>query len=123
MFSIHRKLILTLKSLIGQNPSSSGYHHLVKKSSPAKFPILPYWGGGISHHSLPLFGKPCKVNSNRFEMSNHLERSFHSNGNFTAANLKISNHSQKLFRLHGDFTVATFQTITRSHWTCANDSF
>ena len=32
-----------------------------------------------------------EVNSNRFEISNHFEKSFHLHGNFTAANLEFSN--------------------------------
>ena len=61
-------------------------------------------------------------NSNRFEISNHFEKSFHLHSNFTAANLEISNRFQKLFHLHGDFTTATFQTTVRFSCTCANDS-
>ena len=45
-------------------------------------------------------------NSNRFEISNHLEMSFRLHGN-----------------LHVDFTARTFQTIARLYCTCANDVF
>ena len=48
-----------------------------------------------------------KVNSNRFEISNRLEKLFRLHGNFTLSNLEISHRFQKLSRLHGDFTVAT----------------
>ena len=47
-----------------------------------------------------------EMNSNRFEISNRFEFSFHLNGN-----------------LHGDFTPATFQTTARLYWKCANDIF
>ena len=47
-----------------------------------------------------------EVNSNRFEISNHLEMSFRLHGN-----------------LHVDFTARTFQTIARLYCTCANDVF
>ena len=47
-----------------------------------------------------------EVNSDRFEISNRFEMSFHLHGN-----------------LHGDFTAATFQTIARLYCTCANDIF
>ena len=47
-----------------------------------------------------------KVNSNRFEISNHFEMSFRLRGN-----------------LHGDFTAGTFQTIARPYYACANDIF
>ena len=43
-----------------------------------------------------------EVNSNRFEISNRIE---------------------KLFCLHSDFNVATFLTIIRFYCTCANDNF
>ena len=46
------------------------------------------------------------VNSNRFEISNSFQMSFHLHGN-----------------LHGDFTAATFQTIARLYCTRANDIF
>ena len=39
-----------------------------------------------------------KVNSNRFEISNHFEKSFRLHGNFTASNLEISNRFKKLSR-------------------------
>ena len=42
----------------GQNHSSSGSHHQIKKISPAKNPIPPTGGGDFSH-PLTLFGKPC----------------------------------------------------------------
>ena len=41
-----------------------------------------------------------EVNSNRFEISNHFEKSF---------------------RLYDDFAAATFQTVVRFYCTCAND--
>ena len=47
-----------------------------------------------------------ELNSNRFEISNRFEMSFHLHGN-----------------LHGDFTAATFQEIARLYCTCANDIF
>ena len=52
-----------------------------------------------------------EVNSNRFEISNRIQKSLCVHGNFTASNLEISNCFQKLFHLHGDFTAATLQTI------------
>ena len=64
-----------------------------------------------------------EVSSDRFEISNHFEKSFRLHGNFTTSNLEILNRFQKLFRLHGDFTVATFQTIARLYCTCVNDIF
>ena len=47
-----------------------------------------------------------EVNSNWFEISNHLEVSFRLHCN-----------------LHGNFTAATFQTIAKLYYTCANDIF
>ena len=41
-----------------------------------------------------------KVNSNRFEISNHFEKSF---------------------RLYDDFAATTFQTVVRFYCTCTND--
>ena len=60
----------------------------------------------LSTRSLGHIYMRLKVNSNRFEASNHFEMSFRLHGN-----------------LHGDFTAATFQTIARLYCTCANDIF
>ena len=54
-----------------------------------------------------------EANLNRFEISNHFEKSFRLHANLIMANLEISKTFQKLFCLHGDFTVATFQTTAR----------
>ena len=64
-----------------------------------------------------------EVKSDRFQISNHFEKSFRLHGNFIAANLQISNCFQKLLRLHGDFTLAVLQTIALLYDTCSNDSF
>ena len=47
-----------------------------------------------------------KGNSNRFEIPNRFEMTFHLHGN-----------------LHGDFTSATFQAIAKLYCTCSNDTF
>ena len=49
-----------------------------------------------------------ELNSNRFEISDRIEKLFHLHGNFTTTNLEIRNPFQKLFRLHIDFTAAAF---------------
>ena len=48
----HKAVFSFEKGLIGQNHSSSGYHHPVKKFAQANFPA--------PSHSLLLFGKPCR---------------------------------------------------------------
>ena len=70
--------------------------------------VLAYVQMQLQHAGLPLehvYVRP-EVNSNWFEISNHLEMLFRLHGNS-----------------HGDFTAATFQTIARLYHTCANDIF
>ena len=64
-----------------------------------------------------------EVNSDRLEISNHFEKSFHLHVNFTTTRFQILNLFQKMFRLHGDFTVATFQITVRFECAYANGSF
>ena len=73
---------------------------------------LPKWNH-TCNHPLRACLHETQVNSNRFEISDCLEKSFRLQGIFTTANLEISNSFQKLSRLHGDFAWATFQTIVR----------
>ena len=58
------------KSSKGQNHSSSGSHHPIKNSPPAKFliPLPPHWEGNFPTHSLTLFGKPWTINQDRLGM-------------------------------------------------------
>ena len=93
----------TFEALLEKHPNASNKasNDILIEEVQNAHPLI-YGSIGSEH----VYMRP-EVNSNRFEISNRFEMSFHLHGNFTVSSLEISNRFQKLSYLHRDFTAAT----------------